>query len=176
MAVEKDKNTNGAETKGVASAQESPEMLTSIFLGQILRKQESPENQKSVFRGKVWLSFGGRWEKYRGAMKKNEESFYGRETELMELDELWGKPGASLVICRGRQRIGKSTLVEQFAKRSRCRFLKFEGKAPEAGQRNQDQLDEFCRAARKRDRKMLTEESFRRRLTGSIPDKEKRTT
>ena len=79
-------------------------------------------------------------------MKKNQESFYGRETELMELDELWGKPGASLVVCRGRRRIGKSTLVEQFAKRSRCRFLKFEGKAPEAGQRNQDQLDEFCRA------------------------------
>lgn len=60
MAVEKDKNTNGAETKGAASAQESPEILTSIFLGQILRKQENPENQKSVFRGKVWLAFGGR--------------------------------------------------------------------------------------------------------------------
>ncbi|MBR6022332.1 MAG: AAA family ATPase [Kiritimatiellae bacterium] len=74
------------------------------------------------------------------------KTFYGRETELAELEELWTKPGAALVVCRGRRRIGKSTLVEQFAARSRCRFLKFEGKAPEPGQRNQDQLDEFCRA------------------------------
>jgi hypothetical protein len=79
-------------------------------------------------------------------MQKRRDAFFGREAELQELEELWRKPGASLVVCRGRRRIGKSTLVERFAQRGSCRFLKFEGKMPEPGQRNQDQLDEFCRA------------------------------
>lgn len=79
-------------------------------------------------------------------MKAGNEPFYGREAELRELEDLWEKPGASLVVCRGRRRIGKSTLVERFAMRGKCRFLKIEGKMPEPGQRNQDQLDEFCRS------------------------------
>lgn len=79
-------------------------------------------------------------------MKAKRNTFFGREAELRDLEELWRKPGASLVVCRGRRRIGKSTLVEQFAKRGKCRFLKFEGKMPEPGQCNRDQLDEFCRA------------------------------
>ncbi len=79
-------------------------------------------------------------------MGRNAEFFLAREAELAELHELWAKPGASLVVCRGRRRIGKSTLVEHFAKQSKCRFLKIEGKAPEPGQSNQDQLDEFCRS------------------------------
>ena len=79
-------------------------------------------------------------------MKAVKENFFGRDAELRELEELWGKPVASLVVCRGRRRIGKSTLVEQFARRGKCRFLKIEGKMPEPGQRNQDQLDEFCRS------------------------------
>ncbi len=79
-------------------------------------------------------------------MKTGNEPFYGREAELRELEDLWEKPGASLVVCRGRRRIGKSTLVERFAMRGKCRFIKIEGKMPEPGQRNQDQLDEFCRS------------------------------
>ncbi len=79
-------------------------------------------------------------------MGHNAAFFLAREGELAELHELWGKPGASLVVCRGRRRIGKSTLVEHFARQSKCRFIKLEGKAPEPGQTNQDQLDEFCRA------------------------------
>ena len=45
--------------------------------------------------------------------------FFGRESELNELLSLWGKRGGSLVTCRGRRRIGKSTLVEEFARRSK---------------------------------------------------------
>ena len=69
-------------------------------------------------------------------MKATNENFYGRDAELRELAELWEKPGASLVVCRGRRRIGKSTLVERFARQGKCRFLKIEGKMPEPGQRN----------------------------------------
>jgi hypothetical protein len=39
-------------------------------------------------------------------MKKNKGTFCGREAELTELDELWGKPGATQVLCRWRRRIG----------------------------------------------------------------------
>ena len=39
-------------------------------------------------------------------------SFYGREEELSCLQDLWDKEGPSLVICSGRRRIGKSTLIE----------------------------------------------------------------
>ena len=41
--------------------------------------------------------------------------FYGREDILADLSELWRKSAASLVPCRGRRRIGKSTLIEEFA-------------------------------------------------------------
>ena len=69
--------------------------------------------------------------------------FYGREDELAELDALWRKGTASLVTCRGRRRIGKSTLIEEFAKRSKAKFLRFEGLAPEPRQKNADQIRYF---------------------------------
>ncbi len=71
--------------------------------------------------------------------------FYGREEDLSRFAELWRKKVPSLVVCRGRRRIGKSTLIKQFASRSGARFLGFEGLAPDPGMTNQDQLDEFTR-------------------------------
>ena len=71
--------------------------------------------------------------------------FVGRDEELEALDRLWKKKRPSLVTCRGRRRIGKSRLVEEFARRSRARFVKLEGKAPEAGMTNGAQLREFAR-------------------------------
>ena len=44
--------------------------------------------------------------------------FVGRERELELLSSLWDKSTASLVSCRGRRRIGKSSLIEEFAKRT----------------------------------------------------------
>ena len=44
--------------------------------------------------------------------------FVGRETELEDLAALWRKGTASLVACRGRRRIGKSRLVNEFSKRT----------------------------------------------------------
>jgi uncharacterized protein len=71
--------------------------------------------------------------------------FYGRETELTALDELWEKPVASLVVCRGRRRIGKSTLIGEFARRSKARLIVFEGVAPKPGVTNKTQLERFAR-------------------------------
>lgn len=57
--------------------------------------------------------------------------FIGRKQELNELGSLWNKASASLVVIRGRRRIGKSRLVDEFAQDTR--YLKFSGLAPTAG-------------------------------------------
>lgn len=71
--------------------------------------------------------------------------FYGREDLLERLGGLWKKPVASLVTCRGRRRIGKSTLIDEFARRSRVRYIKLEGLQPDAHMDNAAQLSAFCR-------------------------------
>ena len=71
--------------------------------------------------------------------------FVGREDQLKQLQNLWRKPVASLVTCRGRRRIGKSTLICEFAKRNRVRFLKLEGVQPREGVTNETQLEAFAR-------------------------------
>ena len=71
--------------------------------------------------------------------------FVGREEQLEQLCDLWRKPVASLVTCRGRRRIGKSTLIEEFARRNRVRFLKIEGLPPHNGVTNEMQLAAFAR-------------------------------
>lgn len=71
--------------------------------------------------------------------------FYGREELLTDLEALWGKRVSSLVTCRGRRRIGKSTLIEQFAKRSEARFIKIEGLRPQKELSNEDELRAFAR-------------------------------
>lgn len=68
--------------------------------------------------------------------------FIGREKELSQLSSLFLKSGSSLVVCRGRRRIGKSTLIEHFGKTSH-RFLQFQGLAPRNGIGRQEQLDAF---------------------------------
>ena len=77
-------------------------------------------------------------------MKSIGGDFFGRDAELGELECLWGKRVASLVTCRGRRRIGKSTLVEEFARRSGARFIKLEGLRPKRGMTERDQLEFFA--------------------------------
>ena len=72
------------------------------------------------------------------------DTFIGRDIELARLAGLWQKKTPSLVTCRGRRRIGKSTLVEEFARRTAKRFLRFAGLPPAPGQTNADQLMEFA--------------------------------
>ena len=69
--------------------------------------------------------------------------FYGREYQLERFDALWRKSVPSFVVCRGRRRIGKSTLVQEFARRSGGCFLKLEGLAPDEHMTNAKQLTAF---------------------------------
>ena len=71
--------------------------------------------------------------------------FIGREEQLKQLGDLWRRDVASLVTCRGRRRIGKSTLIAEFASRSHVRFLKLEGLPPRKGVTNEMQLEVFAR-------------------------------
>ena len=70
--------------------------------------------------------------------------FFGRECQLENLKALWGKRVSSLCTCRGRRRIGKSTLIEQFARISNARFIKIEGVRPKKGYTNEDELSAFA--------------------------------
>ena len=68
--------------------------------------------------------------------------FLGRKKELIQLKDLAQKRKASLVIIKGRRRIGKSRLVEEFAKDKI--FLSFSGLAPQGVMNDQDQRDFFA--------------------------------
>ena len=71
--------------------------------------------------------------------------FIGRKEQLADLMTLWRKRASSIVACRGRRRIGKSTLFREFARRSADVYIEIEGLAPqlENPPTVQDQLDHF---------------------------------
>ena len=70
-------------------------------------------------------------------------NFFGREDLIEALMSLWGKKVGSLCTCRGRRRIGKSTLVEHFAQLSEARFIRIEGVKPQDGYTNASELRAF---------------------------------
>lgn len=70
--------------------------------------------------------------------------FVGRDYELDLLSSVWAKESPSLIVVSGRRRIGKSTLVERFAEKSRCRFFEIEGLPPDEDMTNERQLENFC--------------------------------
>ena len=72
------------------------------------------------------------------------QRFFGREHIIRTLDELWGKNSPSFVTCRGRRRIGKSTLIERFAEVSEARFLKIEGAKPNGNTTDEDERRSFA--------------------------------
>lgn len=76
-------------------------------------------------------------------MDKGVIKFVGREDELQSLRELLNKKSASLIVIKGRRRIGKTRLIEEFAKDKN--FLRFIGLAPVDGVTAQDQRNEFSR-------------------------------
>ena len=55
------------------------------------------------------------------------DNFIGRKAELKRLREI-ATIGPNLIVIRGRRRIGKSRLVQEYAKDKR--FLEFSGLAP----------------------------------------------
>ena len=70
--------------------------------------------------------------------------FYGRKDLEQRLEDLTGKRVSSFVTCRGRRRIGKSTLIEHFARKIGARFIKVEGLKPRPGLGNEDELRAFA--------------------------------
>ena len=70
-------------------------------------------------------------------------AFIGRKRELNILRDLLQLRIPSFVVVKGRRRIGKSRLVEEFAKN--MKFLSFTGLPPSKGVSAQDQRDEFAR-------------------------------
>lgn len=67
--------------------------------------------------------------------------FVGREAELQKLQEFKKRKVAGIIVICGRRRIGKSTLIERFAKG--IRFLEFYGLSPREGLTPRNQLDHF---------------------------------
>src|SRR3954463_2912614 len=74
--------------------------------------------------------------------------FIGRKKELLNLKDLGQKRQASIVVIKGRRRIGKSRLAAEFAK-DKPVFLQFTGLAPEGGMTDQTQRDAFARQLNK---------------------------
>lgn len=75
-------------------------------------------------------------------MKLKKMPFVGRKAALAELKILNESAGASLVVIRGRRRIGKSRLVEEYAQHQT--FIKFSGLAPEDGITAKHQRENFA--------------------------------
>lgn len=73
--------------------------------------------------------------------------FIGREHELLLLRKLWEKGHSSFVVCKGRRRIGKSTLIQEFGKQADV-FLEFQGAFPEKKMNNRDQMRIFVEQLR----------------------------
>lgn len=72
--------------------------------------------------------------------------FIGRRSELAHLEALYRKGRPGLVVIKGRRRIGKSRLVQEFARiTGPQRFWSFAGLAPQEGISEQDQRDHFAR-------------------------------
>ncbi len=72
-----------------------------------------------------------------------QSKFIGRETELARLSGLVKKKSASIVVVRGRRRIGKSRLLAEFGKEMNSLF--FTGTPPSNKTTAQLQRDEFAR-------------------------------
>lgn len=69
-------------------------------------------------------------------------AFIGREQELMILDRFLKKETASFLVVRGRRRIGKSRLIEEFAKP--YKLYSFSGIAPTDKTTDESQREEFA--------------------------------
>jgi uncharacterized protein len=76
---------------------------------------------------------------------RDQGPFFGREHELRRLMELTNKTSASLVVIKGRRRIGKSRLITELARRlPRHRLLQFQGLPPSTGLTAQQERDDFA--------------------------------
>ncbi len=75
--------------------------------------------------------------------KRMSHQFIGRKPELETLEGLFSNGTSCFTVIKGRRRIGKSRLVEEFAVGKQ--FYRFTGLPPEKGVTAQTQRDEFSR-------------------------------
>ena len=68
--------------------------------------------------------------------------FIGRKEEISRLKRLNRQKKASLVVIKGRRRVGKSTLIKEFAKNTK--FISLSGLPPSKNLTDQKQRDEFA--------------------------------
>jgi len=68
--------------------------------------------------------------------------FLNRYDEINSLKSLLDLDKASIAVCKGRRRIGKSRLIEEFGKHG-TNFIDIQGLAPRKGTKNKDQLAAF---------------------------------
>lgn len=73
--------------------------------------------------------------------------FYGRQKELERLNDLLAKKTSSLVVIKGRRRIGKSRLIREFSKGHK--FYSFTGLPPSKDITPQKQRDAFVEQMKK---------------------------
>ena len=72
--------------------------------------------------------------------------FIGRKQELEKLQALHRKPVPSLVVVKGRRRIGKSRLIAEFASQTpKHKLWSFSGLSPQEGITAQTQRDYFAK-------------------------------
>ncbi len=72
-------------------------------------------------------------------------SFFGRQNELQILNKEVDKKNARLIVMRGRRRIGKSRLIEEFIQSNQLKAYTFSGILPVKGTTRKMQLEEFAR-------------------------------
>lgn len=73
-------------------------------------------------------------------------AFIGRENELEKLQRVYRRKTPSLAVIKGRRRVGKSRLINEFANQSpKSRLWSFAGLAPQTGMTAQDQRDHFAK-------------------------------
>lgn len=69
--------------------------------------------------------------------------FFGRKKELKKLNDLLEKKSSSLIVIKGRRRIGKSRLAQEFSKKKKT--FTFMGLSPEAGITAQSERENFSK-------------------------------
>lgn len=100
--------------------------------------------------------------------------FIGREREINDLNGFWGRDHGVLMTCRGRRRIGKSTLIAEFASRTAKNFISIVGLAPRKGMTDARQRRNFCeKIAEYAEREYIAAETWSkafRQLDGLLVD------
>jgi AAA+ ATPase superfamily predicted ATPase len=85
--------------------------------------------------------------------------FIGRKEEITGLKNLTRKKSASLVVVKGRRRIGKTRLAEEFAENFDAHYV-FAGLAPSEVMTSRDQKEEFLRQMKRQGIRSLGDDDW----------------